>query len=144
MKLIILKLTLQSIICHSDIYIWQHSQDRVFVKRGPNLRTCAVVVSTTDTHVVIVGPTLHEGCETLLLEKVVRHDAIECTQHQISAATHHAHERFPGAAVLKEEILRAGNLTPERAEAVANFLRDPTVGCRVCVGLLRFPSPSPL
>jgi hypothetical protein len=111
--------------------------DQVYVKRGPNLRTGAVVVSTTKTHVVVVGPTLSVGCETFPLEHVVRHDAIECTQHQISRATHHAAERFPGAAVLKEEIIRAGNLSPERAEAVANFLRDPTVrggGGRVVTG----------
>ena len=110
-------------------------RDQVYVTRGPNLRTAGMVMALGPSGVTVVSPNLSEGPELLPLKHVVRQDAILCTQHQIKAATHHARERFPGAAVLAIEIVRAGNLSPERAEAVANFLRDPTVGCWVSVGL---------
>jgi len=101
--------------------------DRVYVMRGPNLRTGGMVVSVSADGVLVVSPNELDGPELLPLKHVIRHDAIVCTPHQISRAAHHVRERFPGAAILKLKILRAGNLTPARAEAVANFLRNPTV-----------------
>ena len=64
--------------------------------------------------------------------KLLHADALECTLYQIGQAKKLSSSQFPGAKVTKVKAERRGGLAPERADFVANFLRDKTVVEEVC------------
>ena len=99
----------------------------VKVTVGPNKRRLGTVERATDGKVVVQFQDGGESSFEFPFDKVLHADAIVCTSHEIRQAKYHAREQFPGARVGKVKRLVGGGISPERANFVAQFLRDPTV-----------------
>jgi hypothetical protein len=104
--------------------------DTVWVTAPGNLRTKMIVVAI-EVDYVFVQPLISSGSGSPSALRVSRDrvralDSIVCTLHQIGQAKIHAATYFPGAKVVPV-ITRSGGIQPNRAEFVAQFLREKSV-----------------
>ena len=101
--------------------------ERVRVSRGGNKFAIGLVESLHDNAASVLGLDGPSTEEDVTLDRLVHVDAMILTSHQIHEAKVLANSRFAGAKVMGAKRIVSGGLEPERAGAMAKFLRNDTV-----------------